>query len=73
MKNEVYGNLNLAISMPVKSENERMAVLEANYHASDLTIDEVEVTLINYRTRRVHKVTVHNWGIEWERFFGEDE
>lgn len=60
MKNEIYGNLNLAISMLVKSENERMAVLEANYHASDLTIDEVEVTLINYRTRRVHKVTVHN-------------
>jgi hypothetical protein len=73
MKNEVYGNLNLAISMPVRSENESMAVLEANYHASDLTIDEVEVTLINYRTRRVHKVTVHNWDIEWERFFGENE
>jgi hypothetical protein len=73
MKNEVYGNLNLAISMPVRSENESMAVLEANYHASDLTIDEVEVILINYRTRRVYKVTVHNWDIEWERFFGEDE
>ena len=73
MKNEIYGNLNLAISMPIRSKNENMAVLEANYHASDLTIDEVEVTLINYRTRQVYKITVHNWNIKWERFFGEDE
>jgi hypothetical protein len=73
MKNEIYGNLNLAVSMPVKSANESMAVLEAHYYASDLTIDEVKVILINHKTGRIHNVQVHNWDIEWERFFGEDE
>lgn len=73
MKNEIYGNLNLAISMPVRSENENMAVLEANYYASGITIDEVRVTLINYKTGRIHNVVVHDWNICWNRFFGENE
>lgn len=73
MKNEVYGNLNVTISMPVSSRNERLAILEANYKVSELTIDEVKIVFINYKTGQVHIVDVHDWNIDWERFFRENE
>lgn len=69
----MYGNLNLAISMPVKSENESMAMLDVNYKVNELTIDEVKIVFINYRTDQVYIVDVHDCNIDWQRFFREDE
>ena len=54
MKNEVYGNLNLAISMPIRSKNENMAVLEASYHASETCQKEFLVNESKVKNNKWH-------------------
>ena len=72
MKNQMYGTISFDVSMDVKSNNEELAVLEANYKISNLIIKEVVLTFVDLNDE-LHTVKVHNWDIDWERFFGDDE
>jgi hypothetical protein len=72
MKNQMYGTISFDVSMDVKSNNEELAVLEANYKISNLIIKEVVLTFVDFNDE-LHSVNVHNWDVNWERFFGDDE
>ena len=72
MKNQMYGTISFDVSMDVKSNNEELSVLEANYKISNLIIKEVVLTFVDLNDE-LHTVKVHNWDIDWERFFGDDE
>lgn len=65
----MYDNLNLAISMPVKSEDESMAVLEANYKISNEVSDVVAIMVIDCIIGKVYKLDVLDWNIKWQKFF----
>jgi len=72
MKNQMYGTISFDVSMDVKSNNEELAVLEANYKISNLIIKEVVLTFVDLNDE-LHSVNIHNWDVNWERFFGDDE
>jgi len=72
MKSEFYGTVTLDVSIPTRTKKDELAVLEANYKISNLIIKEVVLTFVDLNDE-LHTVKVHNWDIDWERFFGDDE
>jgi hypothetical protein len=72
MKSEFYGTITLDVSIPTMSKKDELAVLEANYKISNLIIKEVVLTFVDLNDE-LHSVNVHNWDVNWERFFGDDE
>ncbi|MED1863220.1 hypothetical protein P4V41_07110 [Fictibacillus nanhaiensis] len=72
MPNEVYGIINLDVSTKVGSESNDLGILEANYKLNDMRIVNVELKFEDLNGK-LHNVKVHNWNIDWEAYFGEDE
>ncbi|WP_299831202.1 hypothetical protein [uncultured Metabacillus sp.] len=69
MRNEVYGEAKLDISVPVESYND-LGILEANYKldVDRIVFAELRVTDIN---GAIHNVRVHNIETDLHRFFDE--
>lgn len=57
--NQVFGLLNLVISIPVKAKEKIMALLEANYRLNKLNIVAIELYIIDSQGNRI-KVDVHD-------------
>lgn len=72
MTNEVYGSINLDVSTKVDSDSEGLGILEANYKLNEMRIVNVELKFEDLNGN-LHSVKVHNWNIDWEAYFGEDE
>jgi len=72
MKSDFYGTITLDVSIPIRSKKDELAVLEANYKISNLIIKEVVLTFVDFNDE-LHSVNVHNWDVNWERFFGDEE
>lgn len=68
MRNEVYGKVELAVSVPVKSNNESLGVLEANYIVNDLRFVDCELRMTDSKGS-IHNVKVHDWDILLEKYF----
>ena len=70
--NEVYGTINLSVSMPVEAEGDR-GILEAGCKVGNLK--EFKNIRLEFEDSKgiVHKVNIHDYDIEWERNFGSDE
>lgn len=73
MKNEIYGEIILGVRMPVSANNERLAMLEANYKVSNEASDVVDIMVIDHITGKVHKIDIIDWNIKWQKFFREGE
>ena len=72
MRNEVYGEVKLDVSVPTDAQTEEMALLKAGYDYSDLGIREI-VLEIHREDGSVEKVKVNGWEIVLDRFFGDGE
>jgi hypothetical protein len=72
MRNEVYGTMNLDVSTKVLAKTNDMGLLEANYRLNEMRIVNVEL-LLEDLNGELHSVKVHNWNVEWDAYFGEDE
>lgn len=59
MKQEVFGNLELVVSIPVKSRNESYALLEANLALHPDTVIDWRLIAIDCNGHE-HKIRVHN-------------
>ena len=70
MRNEVYGEIRLDVSVPTDERTEEMALLKTGYDYSDLGIVSVVLEIVR-NDGTVERVKVHNWEIVLDRFFGE--
>lgn len=72
MRNEVYGELKLDVSVGTVETNEELAMLQAAYEMCNLKIKRLEVKAI-MEDDSVEEFKVHNWNMSVEKYFGEDE
>lgn len=72
MRNEVYGELKLDVSVGTDETNEELALLQAAYELSDLRVKRWELkAIMEDDSEKV--ANVHNWNMTMERYFGEGE
>lgn len=71
MKNEVYGEARVDISLPIEAMNEELGILEANYKMDTERISYAELKIIDLNGK-VNTVRVHNLEIiNLDRFTDE--
>jgi hypothetical protein len=69
--NEVYGTMKLAFSKEMKSKTEEIGYLEVGYELNSDRFSFVEVLLTDMHGK-IHSVKIHDWDIELENYFGEN-
>jgi hypothetical protein len=67
--NQVFGKANLLVSVDVKNETEKLALLEANYQYDPNRFVSWELTGIDCKGNR-HKVNVHDCEMNLSVFEG---
>lgn len=67
MKNEVYGTIELTVSVDVKSDNEKMAMEEVEFKYGDSTFYEFMLYGVD-RDGNLHKFEAHDFTINWAEF-----
>lgn len=67
MKNEVYGTVELVVSVDVESETEELALLEANYKYNEMRLADCWLHGIDMNGN-VHKFNVHDFKINLVEF-----
>jgi hypothetical protein len=68
--NQVFGEINLFVSVPVDSESEEMGLLEANYNFNKERLIAFELVAIDCRGVK-HKIAVHDCDkMKLEEFVG---
>lgn len=72
MRNEVYGEAKLDISLPVISESSVLGMLEAAYKLDDNGIMKIEMVITDNKGN-IHNVNVNGWEFIIDRFIGEGE
>lgn len=70
MKNEVYGEAKLDISIPVEANEETLGLLEANYKLDTDRITHIELTVTTI-DGKIHTVRVHNLDVNLDKFTDE--
>lgn len=73
VKNEVYGTMQLAVSIDVESDKEHMAYLEADMRTSKLDQGRKLNVVDPVTGEIIATLTIHNAEIKWENYFGEGE
>jgi hypothetical protein len=69
--NEVYGTMKLVFSKEMKSKSEELGYLEAGYELDSDRFVFVEVLLTDIHGK-VYTVRIHDWDIEMENYFNEN-
>lgn len=69
MKKEVYGQVELDVSMVTEHAND-LALLSANYDFYSFV--DCLLSFVD-KNGKLHKFKVHNWNGVLEKFFNEDE
>lgn len=59
MYGNVFGNMNLVVSLPTETESEELALLQANYRLHPELIIGYELIVVNCHGERI-KVDVHD-------------
>lgn len=72
MGNEVYGSITLDCCVPVESNNQELALLEANYNYNDLRFVEYEVIATDHKGNKHKFKKIHNVEFEWVRFYSDE-
>jgi hypothetical protein len=72
MNSEFYGTITLDVSIPTRSIKDELGVLETNYEISNERAFKDVILMFVDVNDGLHTVKVHNWDVNWERFFDDE-
>lgn len=72
MKNEVYGTMTLNFSKQTESANKELSFLQTAYSLDNSLVKNIKVTVEDTKGN-ITDIHIHDWNIELENFFNENE